>query len=111
MDESGITLTDILIDNKKIYMTSKIKKNTPISGATLIENIGKLKIYKYPQIKLNDLEESSAISLSVAGQIGSGKTTLLNTFINAVMGIKITDDFRYKIIIKNFNHDRWCYYL
>ena len=39
-------------------MTSKIKKNTPISGATLIENIGKLKIYKYPQIKLNDLEES-----------------------------------------------------
>ena len=105
-DESGITLTDILIDNKKIYMTSKIKKNTPISGATLIENIGKLKIYKYPQIKLNDLEESSAFSLLVVGQTGSGKTTLLNTFINAVMGIKIKDDFRYKIIIENFNHSQ-----
>lgn len=54
-DESRITLTDILIYNKKIYITSKIKKNTPISGPTLIENIGKLKIYKYPQIKLNDI--------------------------------------------------------
>ena len=87
-------------------MTSKIEKNTPISGPTIIENIGKLKIYKYPQIRLNDVEESSAISLLVVGQTGSGKTTLLNTFINAVMGIKITDDFRYKIIIKNFNHSQ-----
>ena len=45
--------------------------------------------------KFNDIEESKAISLLVVGQTGSGKTTLLNAFINALMDIDITDDFRY----------------
>ena len=108
-DESSLTLEDILIDNKKIYMTKEAgttKKNIPLPGSKLIGNIGKLKIYQYPEVKLNDFEESSAISLLVVGQTGSGKTTLLNAFINAIMGIQITDDFRYKIIIENFNHSQ-----
>ena len=63
-DESDLSLEDILIEEKKIYMTTSgksestpIKKNTPIPGAKLVENIGKLKIYQYPEIKLNDIEE------------------------------------------------------
>ena len=94
-EESEITLEDILIDNKKIYMTinedtskSIPKKNTPIEGSKLIGNIGNLKLYQYPDIKLTDFEESSSISLLVVGQTGSGKTTLLNAFINALMDIE-----------------------
>ena len=82
------------------------KKNTPIEGSKLIGNIGNLKLYQYPDIKLTDFEESSSISLLVVGQTGSGKTTLLNAFINALMDIEITDYFRYKIIIENFNHSQ-----
>ena len=63
-----------------------------------------MKNYKYPDIKLTDIEESSSISLLVVGQTGSGKTTLLNAFINALMEIEITDDFRCEIIVENFNH-------
>lgn len=44
-DESDISLEDILIDGKKIFMTAEkiIKKNIPIEGSKLIGNIGKLK--------------------------------------------------------------------
>ena len=115
-DESGLNLEDILINGKKLYMVTNLnvsspkptppKKNTPLKDAKLIENIGHLKIYQYPKVTLSDIEESRAISLLVVGQTGSGKTTLLNAFINALMDIEITDDFRYKIIIENFNHSQ-----
>ena len=113
--ESGLKLEDVLIDEKKLYMTTNLnissmkpappKKNIPLKDAKLIENIGHLKIYKYPQVTLSDIEESRAISLLVVGQTGSGKTTLLNAFINALMDIEITDDFRYKIIIENHSQE------
>ena len=115
-DESGLNLEDILINGKKLYMVTNLnvsspkptppKKNTPLKDAKLIENIGHLKIYQYPKVTLSDIEESRAISLLVVGQTGSGKTTLLNAFINALMDIEITDDFRYKIIIENFSHSQ-----
>ena len=71
-----------------------IKKNIPIEGSKLIVNIGKLKIYEYPTFESTDFEESSWISLLVVGETERGKTTLLNAFINALMNIQITDDFR-----------------
>ena len=83
-----------------------MNKAVALPDANFIENAGKLKIYQYPNFKLSDIEESSSISLLVVGQTGSGKTTLVNSFINALMGIKITDDFKYKIIIENFNHSQ-----
>ncbi|EDR22376.1 hypothetical protein, conserved [Entamoeba dispar SAW760] len=43
-------------------------------------------------------DENDAIAILVVGETGSGKTTLLNSFVNALYGIKITDDFRYIII-------------
>jgi len=80
--------------NFKIQSKS-IKKNNPISGTKLLENKGKLNIYQYPNERLNDSEESSSINILLVGETDSGKTTLLNSFINVLMDIQITDDFRY----------------
>ena len=101
-DESELTLNDIIKNKDKMNLNFKIqpksiKKNNPISGTKLLENKGKLKIYQYPNERLNDSEESSSINILLVGETCSGKTTLLNSFINVLMDIQITDDFRYKL--------------
>ncbi|GAB1226167.1 hypothetical protein ENUP19_0277G0003 [Entamoeba nuttalli] len=80
--------------------TDVSKPNKPIEGSIRLENHekGKLKIYLYPNEPFNLKDESDAIAILVVGETGSGKTTLLNSFVNALYGIKITDDFRYIII-------------
>ena len=111
-DEGDLKLEDIIKDQRIYLISEKVKneentqKNIPIEGAKEIGAKGKLKIYEYPSAKLSDIEEASAISLLVVGQTGSGKTTLLNAFINALMDIKINDDFRYEIIHENMNHSQ-----
>ena len=101
-DESELTLNDIIKNEDKMNLNFKIQsksinKNNPISGTKLLENKGKLKIYQYPNERLNDSEESSSINILLVGETGSGKTTLLNSIINILMDIQITDDFRYII--------------
>ena len=101
-DESELTLNDIIKNEDKMNLNFKIqsksiKKNNPISGTKLLKNKGKLNIYQYPNERLNDSEESSSINILLVGETGSGKTTLLNSFINVLMDIQITDDFRYKL--------------
>ncbi|EDR22965.1 hypothetical protein, conserved [Entamoeba dispar SAW760] len=118
--EQKIKLTSILYDNK-INITIEVsdtslndttiisEPNIPIKGSKRLENHekGKLKIYLYPNEPFNPKDENDAIAILVVGQTGSGKTTLLNSFINALHGIKITDDFRYIIINEdNLKHNR-----
>ena len=38
----------------------------------------------------------------VVGETGCGKTTLLNSFINSLLGVEMEDDYRFKIILENF---------
>jgi hypothetical protein len=95
-------LNDIIEDKEKInlILTTEKKsdiKNKPIPGSRLIEKKGKIEIYNYPNGKVNDVEESSAINLLLIGENKSGKTSLINTFINTIMDIKINDNFRYII--------------
>ncbi|BFU26500.1 hypothetical protein conserved [Entamoeba histolytica] len=80
--------------------TDVSEPNVPIEGSIRLESHenGKLKIYLYPNQPFNQKDENDAIGILVVGQTGSGKTTLLNSFVNALYGIKITDDFRYIII-------------
>ncbi|EDR27868.1 hypothetical protein, conserved [Entamoeba dispar SAW760] len=110
-EEQSLKLSDILYDNK-INITIEVSNtssndltdlsepNAPIEGSIRLKNHeeGKLKIYLYPNEPFNSKDESDAIAILVIGQTGSGKTTLLNSFVNALYGIKITDDFRYIII-------------
>lgn len=82
-----------------------IPKNSPIENSKLIEKIGDLEIYEYPKIELSEEENKTSIKIMVIGPTGSGKTTLLNSYINYLMGINYSDNFRYKIIneVKNLN--------
>ncbi|GAB1219489.1 hypothetical protein ENUP19_0036G0064 [Entamoeba nuttalli] len=112
--------------NDKIITTIEIDNKTPLSDVRkIVQNIlesacfytldndkverdeedaytnhenGKLKIYLYPNQQFNQKDENAAIGILVVGQTGSVKTTLLNSFVNALYGIKLTDDFRYIII-------------
>ncbi|GAB1222210.1 hypothetical protein ENUP19_0098G0022 [Entamoeba nuttalli] len=85
---------------EELSNTDVSEPNKPIEGSIRLKSHeeGKLKIYLYPNEPFNQIDENDAISILVVGETGSGKTTLLNSFINALYGIRITDDFRYIII-------------
>jgi GTP-binding protein EngB required for normal cell division len=75
-----------------------IPKNIPLQNSTPIETVGNLNIYEYPKIDFTKEEIKKAIKIMVLGPTGSGKTTLLNSYINYLMDINYSDNFRYKII-------------
>ncbi len=77
------------------------KNNTPLPDCELIEKIGELDIYLYNSPNLTDEEMSQAIILIVVGETGTGKTTLLNCYLNYLLGVEISDKFRYKIIYED----------
>ena len=65
-DESEITVEDILVEGKKLFIKGSSaktkKKSVYIEGIKLIGNEWNIKIFQYPEIKLTELEESSAIN-------------------------------------------------
>jgi len=63
-----------------------------------IEKIGDLDIYLYESVNLTDEEKAQAITIMAVGETGTGKTTLLNCYLNYLLGIELTDKFRYIII-------------
>ena len=77
------------------------KNNTPLPDCKVIQKIGELDIYEYKSVDLTDEEFSQAITLMVVGETGTGKTTLLNCYLNYLLGIEISDKFRYKIIYED----------
>jgi len=86
--------------NKSLFIDKYIKnfEKEELSNYKIIEKKGNLNIYLYPSVKLKDKEEINALSLMVVGQTGCGKTTLLNSFINSLLGVKFSDNYRFKII-------------
>ncbi|GAB1223187.1 hypothetical protein ENUP19_0136G0023 [Entamoeba nuttalli] len=89
--------------------TDLSERNEPIEGSIRLKSHekGKLKIYLYPNEPFNQIDENDAIAVLFVGQTGSGKTTLLNSFVNALYGIKLTDDFRYIIINEDHLKQLW----
>ena len=43
----------------------------------------------------------------VVGETSSGKTTLLNSFINALLGVEMKDNFRFRIIKVDLKKYQW----
>jgi hypothetical protein len=110
-NNSKVSLRKQLINNNDSgtgheLTAAPIIKNQPIKGSKLITEKNGLKIYKYPEIQFSPEEEIRSISLMVVGQTGSGKTTLLNSFVNYLLGIRLEDDFRYKIIFEENDGDQ-----
>ena len=100
-NEDDYNLSEV-IKNDKIYIKNNYqiekKQNKPIPGSKLIEEKDGLEIYLYPKTELTEEEKKIAKVFMLVGQTGSGKTTLLNSFLNYILGIKLEDNFRYKII-------------
>lgn len=88
---------------KKIFL---IENNLPISTANFLYEKNSLKIYKYPSQKLEIKDFIKCKNIIVIGETGSGKTTLINSFINFLMNIQITDDFRYVLIDEGQNQNQ-----
>ena len=85
------------------YKKNKTKfTKQQLSKFELVEMNGNLKIYLYPSCKFTPREEIKALSFMVVGETGCGKTTLLNSFINSLLGVEMEDDYRFKIILENF---------
>ena len=111
-DEINIELNDIL-DKNNIYLIHN--KNNSINLLNQIEKKNKLKLnnfispdnikrelkYISPPIKYSNLKVNNYIKKSF--KTGSGKTTILNSFVNFLLGVKINDDYRYKIIFEKGN--------
>ena len=94
-----------LIEEKEPKMVSKFTSND-LSKFKCIGKSGNLKIYLYPSCKFTDIEEYEALTFMVVGETGCGKTTLLNSFVNALLGVEIDDNYRFKIISENFERSQ-----
>ena len=87
--------------SKESSFEYKIKR--PLPGFEKIEKIGDLDIYLYKSENFSDEEWSQAINLLVVGEAGVGKTTLLNCYLNYLLGIELSDKFRYKLIYEDYS--------
>jgi signal recognition particle GTPase len=65
----------------------------------------KIKTYLYPSVDFTPEDEKKAQVILLIGQTGNGKTTLINFLINALLGVKYDDEYRYKIIVEEKRSD------
>ena len=84
---------------EKEKMKKEKEFNRDIHGTYCLEQTkNNMLIQKYPDNPFNNSEEKNCKTIMVIGQTGTGKTTLLNSLINYILGIKLTDKKRFKII-------------
>ena len=97
-----IFLKSISVNEIKKEIKLKIeRKIEPLPDSKLIRKEGKLNIYQYPIINFTPIEEANAYIVLIVGQTGCGKTTFINAFVNYLMDIELSDNFRYSLIVEN----------
>ena len=80
----------------------KIKRKIePLPDSKLIRKEGKLNIYQYPIFNFTPIEETNAYIVLIVGQTGCGKATFINVFVNYLMDIELSDNFRNSLIVEN----------
>ena len=95
---------ELFNNNKKKDKNIKDNKHLKnlLKECRRLENIGNLEIYLYPRYEFTSIEKKNSVNFMVLGPTGSGKTTLLNAFVNYLLGVKLEDDFRFKLIHEQF---------
>ena len=93
-DEEKTILEDVL-DGKNINLKKK-KIERKILG-DLIDTIGNLDIYLFPQIDLSNEKKEYSSNIMVIGETGTGKSTWINALINYLQGIQFEEKIRYNL--------------
>ena len=115
-EEDSVTLNDLFFNNtiilkskdKEIKNHSKIdskidskfdsKNDSKIQG-NYLKTINNFSIFLYKQEeKFNEKELKNSKTIIMVGETGSGKTTMLNCLTNYLMGVKLSDRFRYFLV-------------
>ena len=89
------------------YYYSEPNKNKYLVEENIIrdDDDKKIKTYQYHSDYFTPEDKKNAKGILLIGQTGNGKTTLINFLINALLGVKYDDDFRYKIIVEEKRPD------
>jgi predicted GTPase len=86
------------------YYENPIKEEF-IQDSNLLPNLKKDEIptYKFESIEMNNLEANYSKVILLVGKTGDGKTTWINFLINALLGVRFEDNYRFKMIVEKEN--------
>lgn len=95
LEEDNIKISDIA---KKDAIYLKRKDISKLYSLLKIEKNSIYEYYLYKNEKFVEEEEKKCISILLVGETGVGKTTFLNSFINFILKVNYSDNFRYLLV-------------
>jgi hypothetical protein len=66
-------------------------------------DLDEIPTYKFESIEMNNLEANYSKVILLVGKTGDGKTTWINFLINALLGVRFDDNYRFKMIVEKEN--------
>ena len=91
-------LYDTKIKKENLNYYDKPIKEEFLNDNNILPNEDKniIKTYKFK----SNIESKKSRVILLIGQTGNGKTTLINFLVNALLGVRFKDNYRFKMIIE-----------